>query len=309
MADTVARAVKAFDPGPPILLAPVSRARPGGRARGPRGGAGRSLPTAPTPSALPWCAAARPGAVLHQSSERIAHVERMIEAGGVVTSGKVLETAFHSICVYGDNAHAVATARQLRAALEAAGHGLHPLPALFGRSDLKTVATFDEQGRHPAPVLAILIASPGAQRDDGRARGRRRDRRTSHRARDAAAAARSPVPSRRWSAPPYRLPVRRSTTAPLHRSRCSRCRSAPCPPSAGLPQARQEVERDPAAAGSMPASQDTDPPALVTDRRGALMACWMAMPWSMRVSGHVEHRIDDRRTSRRTARPPPASLF
>ena len=73
------------------------------------------------------------GAVLHQSSECIAHVARMIEAGGVVaTSGKVLKTAFHSICVHGDNAHAVATARQLRAALEAAGHGLHPLPALFG---------------------------------------------------------------------------------------------------------------------------------------------------------------------------------
>ena len=34
----------------------------------------------------------------------------------------------------------------------------------------------------------------------------------------------------------------------------------------------------------MPGSQDTDPPALVTDRRGALMACWMVMPWSMRLS-------------------------
>ena len=99
MADTVARAVKAFDPAL-ILLAPVSRSSPW-RASAPASRwRWRSLPTAPTPSAPPWVPRREPGAVLHQSSECIAHVARMIEAGGVVaTSGKVLETAFHSICV------------------------------------------------------------------------------------------------------------------------------------------------------------------------------------------------------------------
>ncbi|MBX3687426.1 MAG: LamB/YcsF family protein [Rhodocyclaceae bacterium] len=132
MADTVARAVKAFDPAL-ILLAPVLSEL---ALAGERAGLAVALEVfadrAYTERAT-LVPRREPGAVLHQSSECIAHVARMIEAGGVVaTSGKVLKTAFHSICVHGDNAHAVATARQLRAALEAAGHGLHPLPALFG---------------------------------------------------------------------------------------------------------------------------------------------------------------------------------
>ena len=46
-------------------------------------------------------------------------------------SGKLLPTPFHSICVHGDNAHAVATAAAVRAGLAAAGHRLCTLPALF----------------------------------------------------------------------------------------------------------------------------------------------------------------------------------
>jgi len=66
-----------------------------------------------------------PGAV-HASSEAcVAQVLAMLEAGGVVTiDGEVLPTAFHSICVHGDNAHAVGTARAVREAVLAAGHEL-----------------------------------------------------------------------------------------------------------------------------------------------------------------------------------------
>ena len=76
----------------------------------------------------------QPGAVLHDADAVVAHVMRMLDAGGIVArSGKVLPTAMHSICVHGDNPGAVDNARRLRAALEAAGWQLVGLPeALAG---------------------------------------------------------------------------------------------------------------------------------------------------------------------------------
>ena len=56
----------------------------------------------------------------------------MIEAGDVVsTSGKVLKTPFHSICVHGDNAHAVDTAKALLQALQAQEHKFMTLPDII----------------------------------------------------------------------------------------------------------------------------------------------------------------------------------
>jgi len=134
MAATVARAIKAFDASL-ILLAPVlsELARAGERA-----GLAVALEVfadrAYTERAT-LVPRSEAGAVLHESGDCIAHVRGMIEAGGVVAvSGKILKTPFHSICVHGDNAHAVDTARQLRSGLEAAGHTLLPLPTLFGRA-------------------------------------------------------------------------------------------------------------------------------------------------------------------------------
>ncbi len=75
-----------------------------------------------------------PGAVLASSSECIAHVRRMIEAQGLITiSGNVLPADFHSVCVHGDNAHAVETARQIRAALLSDGHTLCTLPQMMSQ--------------------------------------------------------------------------------------------------------------------------------------------------------------------------------
>ena len=75
----------------------------------------------------------QPGAVLSSSDDCLAHVLRMLERGGIVAaSGKLLPTTFHSICVHGDNAHAVATAAAVRDGLRAAGHELCTLPALLG---------------------------------------------------------------------------------------------------------------------------------------------------------------------------------
>lgn len=65
---------------------------------------------------------AKPGAVIHDPEQATAHVMRMLDAGAVVsTSGKVLKVGIDSICLHGDNPHAVALARTLRARLEAAG--------------------------------------------------------------------------------------------------------------------------------------------------------------------------------------------
>jgi UPF0271 protein len=57
----------------------------------------------------------------------------MVERGGIVTTGgALLPCTFHSICVHGDNAEAVATARAVRDALVAAGHRMTPLAEMFG---------------------------------------------------------------------------------------------------------------------------------------------------------------------------------
>lgn len=73
-----------------------------------------------------------PGSVLSTAEACIAHVQSMITAKGLVTqAGNVIPTAFHSICVHGDNAHAVTTARQIRDALLEQDHQLKPLPDLF----------------------------------------------------------------------------------------------------------------------------------------------------------------------------------
>ena len=73
-----------------------------------------------------------PGAILDTAEACILHVLAMIDAGGIVTQqGDTLPTSFHSICVHGDNAHAVDTARQIKAALLAKNHELISLPQLM----------------------------------------------------------------------------------------------------------------------------------------------------------------------------------
>jgi UPF0271 protein len=128
LADTVARAVRAADRDL-ILLAPALSEL---QAAGLRAGlqvaaeifADRAYSDAAT--LLPR---QQPGAVLHDADAVVAHVMRMLDAGGIVAhSGKVLPTAMHSICVHGDNPGAVDNARRLRATLEAAGWRLAGLP-------------------------------------------------------------------------------------------------------------------------------------------------------------------------------------
>lgn len=130
MATTVARAVKALD-RELILLAPAHSAlERAGEAAGLRvarevfadrtyQGDGQLTPRS------------APGSVLHDAADCVQHVLRMLESGGIVTAdGRLLPTAIDSVCVHGDGPDAVASAQQIRVALQGAGYRLAPLPEL-----------------------------------------------------------------------------------------------------------------------------------------------------------------------------------
>ncbi|QBM29452.1 LamB/YcsF family protein [Hydrogenophaga pseudoflava] len=130
MAATVARAVKALDPQL-ILLAPaLSALERAGEAAGLR--VAREVFADRTYQADGQLTPrSQPGSVLHDAQDCVRHVQHMLEAGGIVTAdGQHLPTPIHSICVHGDGPGAVAAARAIRTALEAAGHCLAGLPAL-----------------------------------------------------------------------------------------------------------------------------------------------------------------------------------
>jgi UPF0271 protein len=130
LADVVARAVKAYD-RELILLAPaLSELVAAGARAGLRVAAEVFADRAYTDAAT-LVPRSQPGAVLHGDDEVVAHVLRMLDAGGIVAaSGKVLKTTMHSICVHGDTPGAVANARQLREVLSGKGWELVTLPEM-----------------------------------------------------------------------------------------------------------------------------------------------------------------------------------
>ena len=121
LADVVARAVRAFDRDLVLLAPALSELSVAGARAGLRVAAEIFADRAYTDAAT-LVPRRQPGAVLHDADAVVAHVMRMLDAGGIVAaSGKVLPTAMHSICVHGDTPGAVDNARRLRAALAAAG--------------------------------------------------------------------------------------------------------------------------------------------------------------------------------------------
>jgi UPF0271 protein len=129
LAETVARAVRAVD-RELILLAPaLSELSAAGERAGLQVAAEIFADRAYTDAAT-LAPRSQPGTVLHDSDAVVAHVMRMLDAGGIVAqSGKVLATPMHSICVHGDTPGAVDNARRVRAALQAAGWAVVGLPA------------------------------------------------------------------------------------------------------------------------------------------------------------------------------------
>ena len=64
----------------------------------------------------------KPGAMIEDPDEAAANMVAMVRAGAILTAdGGRIETRIDTICVHGDSAGAVATARAVRAALEAEG--------------------------------------------------------------------------------------------------------------------------------------------------------------------------------------------
>jgi UPF0271 protein len=126
VADAVARAVRAVDPGLALLANALTELVAAGEAAGlethqeiyaDRGytETGQLIPRS------------QPGAMIEGAEEAAARVLEMVEAGAVITAGgKHLSTPIRSICVHGDSDHAVATAGRVRERLEQAGIVLKP---------------------------------------------------------------------------------------------------------------------------------------------------------------------------------------
>lgn len=133
LADAVARAVRAVD-RELILLAPVlSELHRAGERAGLQVAGEIFADRAYTDQGM-LAPRSQPGAVLHDHDEVVAHVLRMLDAGGLVSqSGKVLPARMESICVHGDNLGAVESARHLREALEARGWSVLTLPEVLQR--------------------------------------------------------------------------------------------------------------------------------------------------------------------------------
>jgi UPF0271 protein len=71
--------------------------------------------------------------MVHGAEASLAHVRRMLEEGAIVSvNGKRLPVRAGSVCVHGDNAEAVATARRLREGLEDSGYDIVALNNLAG---------------------------------------------------------------------------------------------------------------------------------------------------------------------------------
>lgn len=130
MAATVARAIKALDRDL-ILMAPaLSALAQAGEAAGLRV-AQEVFADRTYQADGQLTPRAQPGSVLHEAQACVAHVQRMLAAGGIVTAGgQRLATPIHSICVHGDGPGAVAAAQAIRSTLLAAGHRLVGLPEL-----------------------------------------------------------------------------------------------------------------------------------------------------------------------------------
>lgn len=131
LANTIVISVKEFDPSL-IFLAPVlSELELAARAAGLRVASEIFADRAYNNDGT-LVSRGTPGAVLTNPDDCIKHVQRMIEAKGIVSvTGDTLKTDFQSICVHGDNSHALDTARQIQHTLLSEGHSLVPLPTLF----------------------------------------------------------------------------------------------------------------------------------------------------------------------------------
>ena len=130
VADAIARAMHRLDPTLVLLAPAASQLIAAGRATG--------LPLVEEVFAdraylddgnlVPR---SQPAAMIHGAEASLRHVMRMVEERALISiNGKRIPVNPQSICVHGDNADAVATARAIRDGLIKAGYKLATIPAL-----------------------------------------------------------------------------------------------------------------------------------------------------------------------------------
>ena len=130
VADAVARAVRAVDPGLALLAIALTELVAAGEAAGLEIHQEIYADRGYTETGQ-LIARGQPGAMIEGAEEAAARVLEMVEAGAVITaSGKHLPTPIRSICVHGDSDHAVATAGRVRQRLEQAGVALKSFSAV-----------------------------------------------------------------------------------------------------------------------------------------------------------------------------------
>ncbi|WNJ92309.1 5-oxoprolinase subunit PxpA [Bosea sp. 685] len=121
VADAIARAVKAVDPGLAMLAIALTEQVAAGEAAGLAVHQEIFADRGYTDEGQ-LIARDKPGALIADADEAASRMVEMVTEGVIITaSGKRLPTQIHSICVHGDSDHAVATARRVRQALEQAG--------------------------------------------------------------------------------------------------------------------------------------------------------------------------------------------
>ncbi|CAN7729469.1 LamB/YcsF family protein [Bosea sp. LjRoot9] len=120
VADAIARAVKAVDPGLAMLAIALTEQVAAGEAAGLAVHQEIFADRGYTDEGQ-LIARDKPGALITDADEAAGRMVEMVTEGVIITaSGKRLPTQIHSICVHGDSDHAVATARRVRQALEQA---------------------------------------------------------------------------------------------------------------------------------------------------------------------------------------------
>jgi UPF0271 protein len=126
VADAVARAVRAVDRDLAILAGPLGAQTPATAAAGLRAVAEIFADRGYTDHGL-LIPRGQPGAMILDADAAAERIIAMVSQGAVITaSGRRIPTAIESVCVHGDSAHAVATAKTLRTRLEAAGFVIAP---------------------------------------------------------------------------------------------------------------------------------------------------------------------------------------
>ena len=126
VADAIARAVRAVDRELALLAIALTEQVPAGEACGLDVYQEIFADRGYTEDGQ-LIARSEPGALITDADEAAARVLAMVEAGAIRTAGgATLPTPIRSVCVHGDSAHAVETARAVRARLQGAGVALAP---------------------------------------------------------------------------------------------------------------------------------------------------------------------------------------